>query len=137
MHELSIASSIFEAVLEVASKHGAKRVLEVCIDVGELTLINPDQLSTAFKVLSEGTIIEGAKLSINLVKARARCNKCDEEWYVSLNDMTPAISHLMSMTCPVCDVKAFLRRACPKCGDTDFDFVSGRELVIKSIRIEK
>lgn len=137
MHELSIASSIFEVVLEVASRHGAKKILEVSIDVGELTLLNPDQLSMAFKTLSEGTVAEGAKLSINVIKAKARCNKCGGEWYVNLSDAAPAIDHLMLMTCPACDAKVFFKRVCPKCGEVSFDFVTGNELIIKSIKIEK
>lgn len=137
LHELSIASSIFEIVLEVASKHSARKVLEVSIDVGELTLLNPDQLSMAFKALSEGTVAEGAKLSISVIRAKARCSKCGEEWYVNLSNATPAINHLMLMTCPACDARAFFKRACPRCGETSFDFVSGNELIIKSIKIEK
>jgi len=137
LHELSMASSIFEAVLEVASKHGAKRVLEVTIEVGELTLLNPEQLSLAFKVLSEGTMVEGAKLEVKVVKARARCNRCNEEWDVGLSDLAPTIDHLTFLTCPACDSKKFFKRVCPKCGGADFDFVAGKELVIKSIKIEK
>ena len=137
MHELSMASSIFEAVLDVALKNNAKRVLEVVVEVGELTLLNPDQLSMAFKVLSEGTMVEGAQLRVRVVKARARCNKCNEEWDVGLGDVSPIIDHFMFLTCPACDSKKFFKRTCPKCGESDFDFVSGRELIIKSIKIEK
>lgn len=137
LHEFSIASSIFEVVLEVASRHGARKVLEVSIDVGELTLLNPDQLSMAFKVLSEGTVAEGAKLNINIVRARARCNKCGEEWHVNLSDAAPSISHITFLTCSACDARKFFNRTCPKCGETGFNFISGSELVIKSIKIEK
>lgn len=137
MHELSMASSIFEVVLEVALKNNAKRVLEVVVEMGELTLLNPDQLSMAFKILSEGTIAEGAKFEVKVVKARARCNKCNQEWNVSLSDVSPIIDHFAFLTCPTCDSKKFFKWACPKCGETDFDFVSGKELVIKSIKIEK
>jgi len=137
LHELSMASSIFEVVLEVALKNNAKRVLEVVVEMGELTLLNPDQLSMAFKVLSEGTIAEGARLEVKVVKAKARCNKCNEEWDVGLSDISPVIDHFGFLTSLACDSKKFFKRACPKCGEADFDFVSGRELVIKSIKIEK
>jgi len=137
LHELSMASSILEAVLDVALKNNAKRVLEVVVEMGELTLLNPDQLSMAFKVLSEGTIVERAQLKVRVVKARARCNKCNEEWDVGLSDVPPIIDHFTFLTCPTCDPKKFFKHVCPKCGESDFDFVSGRELVIKSIKIEK
>jgi hydrogenase nickel incorporation protein HypA/HybF len=132
-----MASSILEAVLEVASKHGARRVLEVIIEMGELTLLNPSQLSMAFKVLSEGTIVEGARLEVKVVRARARCNSCNEEWDANLSGLSSAIDHLVFMTCSACDSRKFFKCACPKCGGTDFDFVSGNELVIKSVKIEK
>jgi hydrogenase nickel incorporation protein HypA/HybF len=137
LHELSMASSILEVVLEVALKNNAKRVLEVVVEVGELTLLNPDQLSMAFKVLSEGTIVEGARFEVKVVKARARCNKCSEEWDVSLSDVSPVIDHFTFLACSACDSEKFFKRTCPKCREADFDFVSGRELVIKSIKIEK
>lgn len=137
MHELSIATSIFEVVLEVASRHSAEKVLEIDVDVGELTLLNPDQLILALEILSKGTIVEGAKVHVNVVKARARCNRCGEEWDLKLSSMTPTISHLVAMTCPSCDLKAFFKASCPKCGESDFNFVSGNELIIKSIKIKR
>jgi len=137
LHELSMASSIFEVVLEVALKNNAKKVLEVVVEVGELTLLNPDQLSMAFKVLSRGTIAEGARFEAKVVKAKARCNKCNEEWDVGLSDVSPVTDHSMFLTYLAYDSEKFFKCACPKCGEADFSFVSGRELVIKSIKIEK
>jgi hydrogenase nickel incorporation protein HypA/HybF len=137
LHELSMASGILETVLEVASKNNAKKVLEVVVEVGELTLLNPDQLSMAFNVLSEGTIVEGAKLKVKVIRARARCNACNEEWDVGLGDLPTVVDHFTFLTCLTSDSKKFLKNVCPKCGGTDFDFVTGKELVVKSIKIEK
>ena len=136
MHELSVATGIFETVLEVASRHSAKRVLEVQLDIGELTLLNPDQLALAFEVLSKGTIAEGSKITINVIKAKARCNSCGEEWDLNLSKMAPTLSHIVALTCPACDLKAYLGGKCPKCGGSDYEIVQGNELIIKSIKIE-
>lgn len=136
MHELSIATSIFEAVLEVAAKHSAKRVVEVNLEIGELTLLNPDQLSMAFDLLSKGTVAEGSKLNIEVVKARAKCTKCGFEWELKISSMSPSMSHMLALTCPACDFKVYARSTCPNCGSEDYDIVRGKELVIKSIKIE-
>ncbi|MEM4575962.1 MAG: hydrogenase maturation nickel metallochaperone HypA [Candidatus Nezhaarchaeales archaeon] len=137
MHELSMASNILEAVLEVASRYGAKKVLEVNIDVGELTLLNPDQLMVAFSVLSKGTIVEGAKLNINTVKAMARCNRCGEEWESNVYSKALYIDHLIVATNLDHNLRAFFKETCPKCGESDFEFIAGNEFLISRIKIEK
>lgn len=137
LHELSMASKILETVLEVASKHGAKKVLEISIDVGELTLLNPDQLTVAFSVLSNGTIVEGAKLNVNIVKARVRCNRCGEEWEIDVNSKAQRMDHLMVAVHLNRNLGVLPREACPKCRESNFEFIAGNEFVIKRIKIEK
>jgi Zn finger protein HypA/HybF involved in hydrogenase expression len=44
MHELSIASSIVESVLEFAAKNEIKKVLEVTLVIGELMAVDAEQL---------------------------------------------------------------------------------------------
>lgn len=125
MHEFSIAQQILAVVLETAKQHHSTRVVEVNLEIGELTVINPHQLRYSFKLLSEGTIAEGAKLRIRRVKAQILCNTCGYRGGI------PRIEgefHLYPMLPPV---------ACPKCGSTDIEVIKGRECNVKNIKITK
>jgi len=47
MHELSISQSIAKTVLKKSSEQKAKNILSVEIEIGELTLLNPEQVVLA------------------------------------------------------------------------------------------
>ena len=42
MHELSMADAMVKTVLDVAEKNDATEIIEVTIEVGKLTMLNPD-----------------------------------------------------------------------------------------------
>ena len=57
MHELSIASSLVESVLDFASTPPPKKVLKVLLQVGELTCVEPDQLQFCYSSIIPETAI--------------------------------------------------------------------------------
>ncbi|AAB89875.1 hydrogenase expression/formation protein (hypA) [Archaeoglobus fulgidus DSM 4304] len=79
MHEMSFAEAIIRNVLRFAEEKQAKTVTSVRVRVGELLLINPEQLQFCFSVASKGTIAEGAKLEISVERADIRCLLCGRE----------------------------------------------------------
>jgi hydrogenase nickel insertion protein HypA len=62
MHEVSVASSLLEEVINVANENGAKRVNSIRIKIGKPFCINLDSLNFAFRCLSQDTIAEGARI---------------------------------------------------------------------------
>ena len=80
MHELSFAQAILDTVLKIAEEKNAKRVITIHIRLGELLLLNPEQLKFCFDVVSRGTIAEGAKLEIEFIKPKIRCTSCGKEF---------------------------------------------------------
>ena len=66
MHETHLIKPIIEGLTEHAKKEGAKRVTNVKIKVGELTCSREDSFKETFKVLSKGTVLEGAELEITM-----------------------------------------------------------------------
>ena len=80
MHELSFAQAILDTVLKIAEENNAKKVLAIHVKLGELLLINPEQLEFCFDVVSKGTIAEGAKLKIEFVKPKIVCTSCGKEF---------------------------------------------------------
>ncbi|MEM2059019.1 MAG: hydrogenase maturation nickel metallochaperone HypA, partial [Thermoproteota archaeon] len=119
---------------EVASGRSARRVLEVKVEVGELTMINSEQLVLAFNVISKDTVAEGAKVDVKVVKAKARCTQCGEEWELKSN--LRSMPYLMIPALAVLTSGEPHNGMCPKCGGNNFEIVSGKELIIRSIKVE-
>ena len=112
MHELGLMTSVMEAVQASAAEAHATSVTQINLVVGEMTEVVREALDFAFEALSEGTICEGAKLEVRIVKPRSVCLDCGEEF-----------SH--DRFC----------RLCAKCGSAATQLVAGRELHIDSIEI--
>ncbi|MCD6529234.1 hydrogenase maturation nickel metallochaperone HypA [Candidatus Bathyarchaeota archaeon] len=123
MHEFSTMYSIVQTVLKAAEARGAEKVLEVNLEVGRLTFLNPEQLKFAFKVISEGTIAEGAKLNIRSIEPKVKCLKCG---YVGSGVYEGPEYHVLGLPLPV---------KCGRCGSMDVEFLEGRECKIKNISI--
>jgi hydrogenase nickel incorporation protein HypA/HybF len=113
MHELSIASAIVQQVEEVVDKSLPTRVITVTLLIGALSGVEPEALEGAFPLVTEGTVMEGAKLVIERVEASARCRTCGAET-------------IIEFPLPICS----------KCNGTEVDITAGREMLIKSIEVE-
>ena len=72
MHELSIASTLVESVLDFANSPPPKKVLKVLLQIGELTCVEPDQLSFCYTAVTQGTESEDSTLEIERVPSRRR-----------------------------------------------------------------
>ncbi len=119
MHEISIAGAIIDSVLDAAKKNNAKKVNQIFIEIGELTALNPDQLKFIFETITFGTVAEGSKYDIKVIKPLIKC-KCSYkgpiEFFEKLHFFLPVIK-------------------CPQCGGTDIDIIAGRECCVKKIKI--
>jgi len=110
MHELSIASG---AVATVEKHADGRRVAVVSLRVGTLRQVVPDSLLFYFDFVARGTVCEGARLDVEVVPARLRCQNCGDEWALEL---------------------PLFRCAC---GSTDVEVAAGSELEVESIEIEE
>jgi len=114
MHESSLAQSALDLVLTTARSNGAERVTAVRIAVGDLAQADGDTIAFWFNILAEGTEASGAEVTIEHVKAAARCKHCGNEF-----EITP----------PRWAVR------CPACG-ADGELTTGRDLAVTSIDVE-
>ena len=113
MHELSVVSSLVEIVQEEALQHGASRVVEVNLVIGERASILDESLFFYFDMLTPGTLAEGAKLTAKRIPSEFICLECG---------------------------KAYLAEAdlrCSYCGGMGRLSEKGSEFYIDSIEIEK
>ncbi|HTX75763.1 MAG TPA: hydrogenase maturation nickel metallochaperone HypA [Terracidiphilus sp.] len=115
MHELSIASSVVDAVTESLRAYPGVRVLEVRLRVGALAAVVEDSLQFCWEIATEGTPLAGARLAVTAIPVTVHCAACG------------ASGELESL-------QSF---CCPKCGEPASDVRGGRELEIESVEIEE
>jgi len=125
MHEFSMAQQIFNIVMKVAKDNGVIKILEINLEVGKLTFLNPEQLEFALKVLSEDTIAQDAKINIEIIQPEIQCKNCGYTGGISYSGPE------YHTTYPIILLK------CPKCGNSDIEVIKGRECNIKNIKAIK
>lgn len=108
MHELGITQEI---VAIAAEKAGSAKVKRIVVEIGRLTAVLPDAVRFCFDACTEGTSVAGAALEIIEIPARGRCRACHAEQVL---DRPFGI--------------------CP-CGRTEFDWLSGEELRVRSVEV--
>lgn len=64
MHETHLIEPVIKGILEHAHKESAKAVTKVHLKVGFLTGVKEDPFKETFRVLAEGTLLEGAQLEM-------------------------------------------------------------------------
>jgi hydrogenase nickel incorporation protein HypA/HybF len=77
MHELSIASGIVQTALKHAD---GRQVTVVAMQVGRLRQVVPDSLRFYFEIVARDTACEGARLELQEIELRLRCEDCEREW---------------------------------------------------------
>ena len=123
MHEFSITSQIVEAVLSEAKKQHAQKVIEVEVEIGDLTFLGIEQIRFAYEILTDKTIAKDSKLTIKQIPGRGKCDGCGYDGPLSyLND------EQYHMIIPTFN--------CPRCGKP-LTVSAGRECIISRIRIRK
>ncbi|MFW6084389.1 MAG: hydrogenase maturation nickel metallochaperone HypA [Gemmatimonadota bacterium] len=110
MHELAIASSVLQRVLEHAD---GKRVTQVQLKIGHLRQVVPSSLEFNWELITKDTVADGATLGIESVEAVGACRECGEE--------TPQ--------------DGFPFR-CANCGSYDLEVIRGDELLIDWLEVE-
>lgn len=113
MHELSIAQSLLDIIVDESNRHRLGRINKVRLRIGDLAAVVPESLRFCFDLVSRDTVASGALLEIETVAVTARCDKCDFPFEVK--------------------DRVF---ECPRCGEPVFEMLSGRELYVMSLEGE-
>lgn len=107
MHELAVATSLTEALLELVKEHSSSKVLEVHLKIGKLRVLSIDQLKFSYEILSKGTALEGSILQVEETPGYARCTNCNYTEKLEIDDLSFHFS-LPQITCPRCGVNLIL-----------------------------
>lgn len=113
MHELSIARSLFDIVLEECERNHLSKVYAIKLRVGALAAVVPDSLRFCFELVTKDTLAEGAVLEIETSPVIAQCSKCNFKFDVENHTYL-----------------------CPQCGDISVSLISGRDLALVSMEGE-
>jgi hydrogenase nickel incorporation protein HypA/HybF len=109
MHEYSVAYDIYATSRKAALENGATKVNKVFVNVGELTMVNPEQVRFLFCTLCEqDPLFSDADLVYRTVRARVRCD---------------------------CGYEGDEKYVCPRCGALP-EVIEGREICVTNIEIE-
>ena len=110
MHELSIVRGI----VELCEQHaGGRPVKLVAVEIGALSGVVPEALEFSFEAGTNGTLLAGARLEIDLIPATGHCAACDK-------------------TVPI---GSFID-ACPECGNLPLEIRSGEEMRVKYLEVD-
>ena len=92
MHEPSLATDLVNTAIATAKQNNAQKVLSVTVEIGELAMVNPEQLAFMYEVLTEENMLKGSKLHIETVPAVMECKNCGYKGPVEDRYTAPARS---------------------------------------------
>ncbi len=109
MHEYAIAYDLYATSRKAALENKASHVKKVCVEVGKMAMVNPEQVIFLFDTIKEDDpLFATSTLECNEMPPRTRC------------------------PCGYSGDEIFV---CPLCGALP-ELVSGREIVVTSVEIE-
>ena len=113
MHELSIATAIISEAIKALQAHKGANVESITISLGKMSGVDRDALTAAFPLAAEDTELADTKLVIESIPLVTKCKHCGKQ---------KKHSPPFFLTC--------------KCGNTDIEIISGKELYIKSMELD-
>ncbi len=82
-------------IVEIADEHAqGQAVQRISLAIGELTAVIPQALRFCFEAVTRGTVLENARLEIEQVPGRARCQRCGQEFAMPLGGARCACGEL-------------------------------------------
>ncbi len=113
MHELALATNVLRIVEEAAETEQFARVVEVHLEVGRLSCVEPDSLRFCFEAIQRDTVAADAKLMLTVIPGEARCRDCGEACELD-NHFDP----------------------CPSCGAHGLEVLGGNTMRVTGLEVE-
>jgi len=120
MHEFSISDEIVKNVLGAVKENKAQKVLSIQLEIGELALLNVEQVTFWIREMFKGSVAEGARVKVRTIKARIQCESCGYRGGMNLDQRDP--------------FRHAIPYSCPKCQSFQIDVKKGRECHLKKIQ---
>jgi len=117
-----MSQAIADSVLKHAEEHQAQKVLQVEIEIGQLSLLNPEQVEMWVNFHFENSIASGAKLNIKVIEPEISCGDCGYNGELKMESEPEDHFFLPSFSCP-------------KCNSGNIKIERGRECLIRRIEL--
>jgi hydrogenase nickel incorporation protein HypA/HybF len=114
MHEFSLAVEVIKLAQQEAEKNMTLSVSEITIEVGNMSGVEAEPFESALGMLSEGSVLEDARLNIVRIRGKGICISCDYEFEMNRRMDT-----------------------CPKCGSFPSVIKGGNEFRVVSLLMEE
>jgi len=124
MHEVSVVTTLVDAIIKELQKYNVTKVNSVTVVIGDLTNLGQEQMKFAYEIVTRGTILDGSELVIEPEAIELECKTC--------NFKGPA----KILTDPDFDSHSIPVLACPECGG-DVIVTKGQSCVVKCMDIEE
>jgi hydrogenase nickel incorporation protein HypA/HybF len=113
MHELSIAISMIDQVIEESESRGGLEVEAVHLKLGVFSGVDKTALLFSYELACEGTLLQGSRLQIETIPLVIYCEACQK------NRTPPSLYEL----------------CCPECRTPGQTIVSGREIEVAFLEV--
>jgi len=113
MHEMSIAQSILDIVDEYMAEENGRKLMEVVVEIGELTAVVPESLAFCYEVLVENSHYQDSKICINIIPLTGTCLECRHSFKIKNFEF-----------------------CCPDCQSSKIDVKGGQELRISHLEVD-
>jgi len=112
MHELGIVMEVVRVVEDLAKEQDIQTVETIVLQIGELSGAVPQFIEACYPAAVDGSFMEDTKLEIEIIPGNARCLQCQ-----TIFNVLKAEGH------------------CTNCASKDFEVLSGKDFLIKEIRV--
>jgi hydrogenase nickel incorporation protein HypA/HybF len=93
MHEFSMATEVINLAERESKKAVARSILEITIEIGDLSGVEAEAFETALNLLSKDSVLDKSRIKIIRTPGKGKCNACDY-----LFEMNQRMA-----TCPKCN----------------------------------
>jgi len=110
LHELGVVIEVVKTVENFAKKNEVTQIDTLVLQIGELSSMIPRYIQACYPAAIEGTLLQDAKLEIEILPGNAICQKCNKVFNLIENN-----------------------NKCPNCGSEEWEILCGKEFMIKEI----
>lgn len=79
MHELSLLENARDILEEHAVRQNFSKVIQITLEIGKLSCVEPEALRFGFNVVMKGSLAENATLLISELDGLGLCQHCQRE----------------------------------------------------------